>query len=477
MGGFLFILAFVIIFFDLTQKFSVTRFYNIIFFDLVGPHVFFIFYLLATNSYVKNLGTINKTLLYGGIIVYFLYTLIRILVMPNIKKECKSIRVRIAYDGATILKISEYAIILQLILYLAAAYYMIKSSVSYKIFLVDFLICLAILIVLAINGATRVLLCCRRLGIIRRLIIYFNLWIPLVNIFLIRYMISKVKEEYMHTCDKEYLLNIRRESDICATKYPIIMLHGIGFRDVKYVNYWGRIPKELIKYGAKIYYGHQEAWGTVENNAREVREKIFEIMKENKCSKVNIIAHSKGGLDARFLITGLNMGQYVASLTTISTPHRGSEVMNLLVKLPNNIYKFITNLIDKSYKKLGDKNPNAYVSSRQLLPEYCVDFNKRIGNDNRVFYQSYTSVMKNIFSDSLLCIPYGIMKAMGAGENDGLVTIESAKWGDFRGTFRNKYRRGISHGDIIDLKREDYKLYDSVETFVHIVSNLKEKGF
>lgn len=477
MGGILFILAFVIIFFDLIQKFSVTKNYNTFFFGLVAPHIFLLFYTLANNNYIKSLGTINRILLYGAIIVYLLYTLIRILIIPNIYKECKNLRVRISYDGATILKITEHTILLQVILYIGASFYMIKCDISYKVFLTDFLIALAIIIILAINGATRVLLCCRRLGVVRRVLIYFNLWIPFINIFLIRYMVSKVKEEYMHTCDKENLSFIRKESDICATKYPIIMLHGIGFRDVKYVNYWGRIPKELIKYGANIYYGHQEAWGTVENNAREVQEKIYEIMKENNCSKVNIIAHSKGGLDARFLITGLNMGEHIASLTTISTPHRGSEVMKLLVKLPNGVYKFITNLIDKTYKKLGDKNPNAYISSRQLLPSYCEDFNKRIHDDNRVFYQSYTSVMKNIFSDSLLCVPYGIMKIMGSGDNDGLVSIESAKWGNFKGTFRNRYRRGISHGDIIDLKREDYKLYDPMESFVSIVSNLKENGF
>lgn len=477
MGVLLFILIFVMIFFDLIQKFSVTKNYNTFFFGLVAPHIFLLFYTLSNNNYIKSLGGINRVLLYGAIMVYLIYTLIRILIIPNIKKECKNIRVRICYDGATILKITEHAIILQIIFYIAASFYMIKSDISYKVFLIDFFITLAILIILAINGATRVLLCCRRLGVIRRVVIYFTLWIPFVNIFLIRYMVSKVKEEYMHTCDKENLQNIRKESDICATKYPIIMLHGIGFRDVKYVNYWGRIPKELIKYGAKIYYGHQEAWGTVENNAREVQQKIYQIMKENNCSKVNIIAHSKGGLDARFLISGLNMGEHIASLTTISTPHRGSEVMCLLVKLPNSIYRFITNLIDKSYKKLGDINPNAYVSSRQLLPSYCEDFNKRIINDDRVFYQSYTSVMKNITSDSLLSLPYGIMKLMGAGDNDGLVSIESAKWGNFRGTFRNKYRRGISHGDIIDLKREDYKLFDPIEAFISIVSNLKEKGY
>lgn len=55
--------------------------------------------------------------------------------------------------------------------------------------------------------------------------------------------------------------------------------------------------------------------------------------------------------------------------------------------------------------------------------------------------------------------------------------VESAKWGEFKGVFSNNRTRGISHGDIIDLKREDYKGIDVTETYVQIVRELKENGF
>ena len=63
------------------------------------------------------------------------------------------------------------------------------------------------------------------------------------------------------------------------------------------------------------------------------------------------------------------------------------------------------------------------------------------------------------------------------GENDGLVSISSAKWGTFKGVIKNEYHRGISHGDIIDLKRQDYKGFDVVEFYVQLVSELKKMGF
>jgi len=45
--------------------------------------------------------------------------------------------------------------------------------------------------------------------------------------------------------------------------------------------------------------------------------------------KVNIIAHSQGGLDARYAISKLGLSSSVASLTMLSTPNRGTRVADL----------------------------------------------------------------------------------------------------------------------------------------------------
>lgn len=84
--------------------------------------------------------------------------------------------------------------------------------------------------------------------------------------------------------------------------------------------------------------------------------------------------------------------------------------------------------------------------------------------------------MKHPWSHMLLSISYCMIRPL-EGDNDGLVSVESAKWGDFKGVFSNDRSRGISHGDIIDLKRADYKGFDVVETYVRIVKELKERGF
>ena len=64
------------------------------------------------------------------------------------------------------------------------------------------------------------------------------------------------------------------------------------------------------------------------------------------------------------------------------------------------------------------------------------------------------------------------------GENDGLVGIDSFNWGSSLQMVRlEKKGRGISHGDMIDLNRENLKGLDIREFYVQLVSDLRERGF
>lgn len=398
------------------------------------------------------------------------------------KKQPFSFRLWVMNGGRKIIRLCSWGLLAQIII---CSLYLFRLPASLApanvawpfVIIIDGIFAFFYFYLLFLNGCIRILCTCRSLGIWKRICIFFFLWIPVFHLFLGRYLSKRAYIEYdAERCRFENRLS-RADSQVCATRYPLVMLHGIGFRDLRYFNYWGRIPRELTRNGAVVYYGHQEAWGTIENNAEIIREKIQEILRENQCGKVNIIAHSKGGLDARYLISGLHMENQVASLTTISTPHRGSELLNLLNNLPDGIYRFISSLFDKSFARFGDKNPDCYHASKQLSPEFCREFNEKYPDAPGVYYQSYASCMKHSLGDGLLSIPNLLMFLAGASKNDGLVTIDSAKWGNFRTTFQSSKRRGVSHGDMIDLKREDYKGFDVIEAYIEIVAELKERGF
>ena len=261
------------------------------------------------------------------------------------------------------------------------------------------------------------------------------------------------------------------------TKYPLLLVHGAGLRDKTYrfIEYWGRIPKTFSKNGIAFYHGETDAWGTIEKNAEILKARIDAILKERGTEKVNIIAHSRGGLEARYLIANMGMERAVASLTTISTPHRGVKAMNIALKLPVALYKFCSFFVDAWYKALGDKNPDFFASSRQLSEKSCAEFNERNPDMKGIYYQSYAAMLKYFFGDIILATLNQFIKLTDGG-NDGLCPVESAKWGDYKGTITTEGIFGISHGGIIDLYRTDYKGVSIPDFYLGIAKGLSERG-
>ncbi len=265
-------------------------------------------------------------------------------------------------------------------------------------------------------------------------------------------------------------------------KYPVIMVHGMGFRDYKHINYWGRIPAELEKAGCRVFYGNQDSNGDAETNGASIKKRIEEILLETGAEKVNIIAHSKGGLDSRYAISTLGIGGCVASLTTLSTPHHGSKTVDKLLCFPNGIIKFGCFLVDIWFKILGDKQPNTYKVIHSFTTEKAKIFNEHNVDDERVYYQSFAFVMKSAFSDMFMWIPSSVVKYF-EGENDGLLTPEGVRWTNFKGVYRGVGRRGISHCDEIDLRRRPLSkksgegISDIVDFYRDVVEGLKEMGF
>ncbi len=63
------------------------------------------------------------------------------------------------------------------------------------------------------------------------------------------------------------------------TKYPLLLVHGVFFRNSKRLNYWGRIPAELEKNGAVVYYGEHQSAASVVDSAGEISRRIEEIVR------------------------------------------------------------------------------------------------------------------------------------------------------------------------------------------------------
>ena len=267
-----------------------------------------------------------------------------------------------------------------------------------------------------------------------------------------------------------------------APKYPILLVHGMGFRDNKNIEYWGRIPKALTSIGCRIFHGEQDSNATIETNARVIAQRIDDIVCSSGAEKVNIIAHSKGGLDSRYAISTLNMGDKVASLTTISTPHHGSKTVDVLMKFPQILVKFVGFCADIFVKLIGDKEPDSYKVFHSLTTSAAEKFNLDNPDDEGVYYQSYAFVMKNPLSDIFMWFP-NLIVGIFEGENDGLVTPSSAEWTNFKGIYRGAGGRGVSHCDEVDMRRKKVAIQtedgviDIVDIYKNIVCDLSKIGF
>jgi len=245
----------------------------------------------------------------------------------------------------------------------------------------------------------------------------------------------------------------------CATKYPIVLVHGAGFRDMNLgLNYWGRIPEYLEERGAKIHYGNTDGWSSIEQGAADLKAAVEAVLAGTGSEKVNIIAHSKGGLEARYMISSLHMAGRVASLTTISTPHHGSKTLDYILEWPDFLLRGASVIGDVVSRIAGDRNPDFYAGIQSLGKGYMQEFNEENPDMPGVYYQSFAGQLYAPASDLILSWPAYIIKDTEGGTNDGMVTVESAIWTNFRGVLRGAGYRGISHLDEVDFRREDIEI-------------------
>ena len=319
-----------------------------------------------------------------------------------------------------------------------------------------------------------------QVGIVTKTVVYFWGWIWPFDLYILPRIIKTAKEEARFENRKIITNEQRAPYRICQTKYPILMVHGVFFRDFKpaFLNYWGRIAPELQQNGATIYFGNQQSAASVEECGRELAIRIKQIVKETGCEKVNVIAHSKGGLDTRAAIARYGADEYVASLTTINTPHRGCEFADFLLdKIGQGFKDKVANSYNAALRKIGDPNPNFIEAVTDLTHSACAEFNNRTPDSPKVYYQSVGSYMGKATGGRFpLNFSYHLVKFFD-GRNDGLVGEKSFSWGS-NFTFLNpSTNRGISHGDMIDLNRENIPGFDVREFYVQLVSNLKQLGF
>lgn len=384
-------------------------------------------------------------------------------------------RMKICNHGTKCLKSFLISAVVSVVFHIIIAFYFFPSQWTQWLF--SAVVCICAESVVFWNGIISVYFTSLQLGIRLRVIgVVFGL-IPIAHLFALCKIIRITSEEVRFETEKYKINTERHVLQICNTKYPLLLVHGVFFRDFKHLNYWGRIPKELTDNGARIYYGEHQSAASVEDSAVEIAERIKKITQETGCEKVNIIAHSKGGLDCRYAIRHMDIAQNVASLTTINTPHRGCNFADcILNKVPVSVQQKIAETYNAALLKFGDTNPDFISAVRDLTSERCIELDNTMPLPENVFCSSIGSKLNRAANGKFpLNFSYQLVKHFD-GPNDGLVGEPSFRWGESYMFLTVPGNRGISHGDMIDLNRENIPGFDVREFYVNIVSDLKQRG-
>jgi len=413
-----------------------------------------------------------------------LFAIIPVFLLANIFAGLFIVRSKV-----TRLKVCSHGTVL-----LTAFYISLPVCVAYHIFLAiktipdDYMtfiwsavLCICVEAVFFWNGIISVYLSSAQLGFKKRLIGLACGMIPIANLIALYKILKTTHREIVFEVEfeakKRKINEQRKHLSICKTKYPLLMVHGVFFRDSKFFNYWGRIPAELEQNGAEIHYGNHPSASSVADSAAFLTNRIKEIIKETGAEKVNIIAHSKGGLDCRYAISKLDAAPYVASLTTINTPHRGCEFADcLLSKISPSVKDSVASAYNSALKKFGEKDADFLAAVNDLTASTCTKLDAELTAPSDIYCQSVGSALVNAQGGKFpLNMSYHLVNYFDE-KNDGLVCSSSFKWGEKYTFLTPKKERGISHGDMIDLNRENIDGFDVREFYVKLVNDLKERG-
>ena len=282
--------------------------------------------------------------------------------------------------------------------------------------------------------------------------------------------------------------------------FPIILVHGFaGFQGIGPLTYFYRVADDLRRRGEVVYDPELPPFAPPATRAPVLAAAIRRALAETGRSKVVLIAHSQGGLDARYLISTLGMGDRVAALVTVATPHRGTRLGDAFAGLLPGINLGILDAVATAIGAVYNGAPGraelrttlAALSERDAVP-----FNAQNPDDARVRYYSVAgrsnrrdghavcgdaavpNQPSRVDTPFLLIAPLTVFLEGNDPEhlvNDGLVTVTSARWGTFLGCYPADHFDEV--GQIAHQGPDLFSGFDHIALYRDLVRRVRDDGF
>jgi len=186
----------------------------------------------------------------------------------------------------------------------------------------------------------------------------------------------------------------------------IVLLCGmLGFTRMLWREYFRGVPTMLQQQGFTVLIPQMPFAQRIETRARFLAEFL-----DHENGPLHLIAHSMGGVDARFYISHLNGQRKIASLTTLASPHHGSILADHEMRTWYSPYRHLPAIPDLTLNAMAD-------------------FNKRTPNCDNVLYRSYSAARK-VPELPWFTRRFGRRIEAAEGANDSQVSVASAIWGE-----------------------------------------------
>jgi len=265
------------------------------------------------------------------------------------------------------------------------------------------------------------------------------------------------------------------QPEFVRTRYPVVLMHGFGL--LAFLARGGHLHEEAMHlrlHGVAAFAPNVTPYHVIPERAAMWKERIDIILSQTGADKVNLIAHSMGGLDARYLITTLGMADRVASLSTISTPHRGSSLALMALKQPERLRELVRNAANWVGQNVMEVEADFNAALESLTPRAVTNrFNREVPDVESVYYASWAGSAGKGALNSIkpLFRPFNAWLYGREGVNDGIVSVASATWGDFRGQIEADHLQQVG----IDVLAGSS--FSSKSFLTQLVSDLGARGF
>ncbi|HEY6099805.1 MAG TPA: alpha/beta fold hydrolase, partial [Anaeromyxobacter sp.] len=240
-------------------------------------------------------------------------------------------------------------------------------------------------------------------------------------------------------------------------RYPVVLAHGLlGFDEIRIGRtrhgYFRGVPERLEKEGCVVHACRVAKTASIADRAAE----LAAFVRELPAKRVNLVAHSMGGLDARYALSRLGLAKKVASLVTIGTPHLGTPLADLGAGLERRAR------VLWALARLG-VNTAAFLD---LTTARMAEFNGAVPDARGVLYASVVGAPPRRREVSPILLPTWVWLDREAGANDGMVPAGSQRWGEV------VWQIGADHFAQIGWSRR----FDAAELYAELLRELRGRG-